>query len=181
MRADGANRVTQAEGSVATYGCEVDMERMTEVHSESGLYAEYRTSLVRYASWLVGPDDAADAVSDAMESLLRSGLLADAENPQALMHRAVLAKAKSMQRSFFRRRARERRFAERWIQQDPGFRPDVVEAVVRLSPQQRACVYLTYWEDLTSPKVARHLGIGEGTVKQHLARARAKLREVLND
>ncbi len=174
-------RVTQTQGSVATYGCEVDVDRMTQVRSDAGLYEEYRTNLVRYASWLVGPDDAADVVSDAMESLLRSGLLADAESPQALMHRAVLAKAKSMQRSFYRRRARERQFAERWVQQDPGFRSDVVEAVVRLSPQQRACVYLTYWEDLTPPRVAEHLGIGEGTVKQHLARARAKLREVLND
>jgi len=111
---------------------------MTEVHSESGLYAEHRASLVRYASWLVPSDDAADAVSDAMKSLLKSGTLANAENPQALMHRAVLAKTKSMQRSFFRRRAREQRFAERWIQEDPRFRPDVVAAVVRLSPQQRA-------------------------------------------
>jgi RNA polymerase sigma-70 factor (ECF subfamily) len=157
------------------------MERMTEVHSDAGLYAEHRNSLVRYAAWLVGPDDAADVVSDAMESLLKSGVLDDAENPQALMRRAVLAKAKSMQRSFFRRRARERRFVQRWVQEDPAFRPEVVEAVVRLSPQQRACVYLTYWEDLTPPKVAEHLGIGEGTVKNHLARARAKLREVLDD
>jgi RNA polymerase sigma factor (sigma-70 family) len=157
------------------------MERMKEIHSESGLYAQHRTDLVRYASWLAGPDDAADVVSDAMESLFRSGQLADAENPGALMHRAVLAQAKSMHRSIFRRRARERRFAERWVQEEPGVRSDVVEAVVRLSPQQRACVYLTYWEDLTPPKVAEYLGIGDGTVKLHLARARTKLREVLDD
>jgi RNA polymerase sigma-70 factor (ECF subfamily) len=159
----------------------VNVERITEIHSESGLYAQHRAALVRYASWLAGPDDAADVVSGAMESLLKSGQLVDAENPEALMHRAVLAKAKSMQRSFFRRKARERRFAERWIQEEPAFRSDVVAAVVRLSPRQRACVYLTYWEDLTPPKVAEHLGIGEGTVKLHLARARAKLREVLDD
>lgn len=157
------------------------MERMMEIRSEAGLYAQHRTDLVRYASWLAGPDDAADVVSDAMESLLKNGQLADAENPKALMHRAVLAKAKSMQRSFFRRRARERRFAERWIQEEPSFRPDVVEAVVRLSPQQRACVYLTYWMDMTPPQVADHLDIKAGTVKHHLARARAKLRGVLND
>ena len=157
------------------------MERMTEVHSEAGLYEAFRTNLVRFATALVGPDDAPDVVSDAMESLLKNGQLADAENPKALMHRAVLAKAKSMQRSFFRRRARERRFAERWVQEEPGFRSDVVEAVVRLSPQQRACVYLTYWEDLSPPMIAERLGIGEGTVKQYLARARAKLREVLHD
>lgn len=166
---------------MATYACEVDVERMTEVRSEAGLYAAYRTDLVRFASVLVGPDDAADVVSDVMVSLLKSQRLIDAEHPSALMHRAVLAKARSMQRSFFRRRARERRFADRWIEEQPEFRPDVVDAVVSLSPQQRACVYLTYWEDLTPPMVAERLGIGEGSVKRHLARARAKLREVLDD
>ncbi|MCJ7781165.1 MAG: RNA polymerase sigma factor [Acidimicrobiia bacterium] len=157
------------------------MEHMTEVHSEAGLYEEFRTSLIRFATVLVGPDDAPDVVSDAMESLLKSGRLAGAESPKALMHRAVVAKAKSMQRSLFRRRARERRFIGRWTTEQPGFNPDVVDAIVRLSPQQRACVYLTYWEDLTPQMVARRLDIGEGTVKQYLARARAKLREVLDD
>jgi RNA polymerase sigma factor (sigma-70 family) len=86
-----------------------------------------------------------------------------------------------MQRSAFRRKARERRWAERWVEEQPGFRPDVVEAVLGLSPQQRACIYLTYWADLTPLLIAEQLGIGEGTVKRYLARARAKLREVLNE
>ncbi len=157
------------------------MERMTEVHSEAGLYQLHQTSLVRFASSLVGPDDAADVVSDAMLSLLKSGRLGEAENSEALMHRAVFAKAKSMQRSVFARRARERRFADRWIEEQPGVRPDVVRAVTRLSAQQAACVYLTYWEDLSPSTVGDRLGIGEGSVKRHLARARAKLREVLDD
>jgi RNA polymerase sigma-70 factor (ECF subfamily) len=86
-----------------------------------------------------------------------------------------------MQRSFFRRRAREERFVQQWSTAQSGSSPEVVDAVVRLSPQQRACVYLTYWEDLTPPMVAERLGIGEGTVKRYLARARANLREVLHD
>ena len=151
------------------------------VRSEAGLYEAYRTELVRFASVLVGPDDAADVVSDAMVSLLKNGQLRGAEYPSALMHRSVLAKARSMQRSFFRRRAREQRFAERWVEEQPGFRPDVVEAVIGLSPKERACVYLTYWADLTPSLVAEQLGIGEGTVKRYLARARAKLREVLDE
>lgn len=157
------------------------MELMTEVHSDSGLYQLHKTSLIRFASALVGPDDAADVVSDAMESLLKSGRLAEAENPEALMHRAVMTKALSLQRSVFARRGREQRFAERWIAEQPGVRPDVVRAVTRLSPRQRACVYLTYWEDLSPAMIADRLEIGEGSVKRHLARARAKLREVLDD
>lgn len=154
---------------------------MTQVHSEEGLYQLHRVSLIRFASALVGPDDAGDAVSDAMESLLRSGKLIDARNPEALMHRAVYAKAKSMQRSVFARRARERRFADRWVEEQPDVRPDVVRAITRLSAQQAACVYLTYWADLTPSMVADHLHVGEGSVKRQLARARAKLREVLDD
>jgi len=154
---------------------------MTEVHSEAGLYAEHRSELVKFANSLVGPSDASDALSDAMVSLLASGALSEADNPRALMYRAVLAKAKSMQRSGFRRRARERRFAELMIQEAPQVRPDVLGAVVGLSIQQRACVYLTYWEDLTPRQVSDRLGIGEGTAKKYLARARVRLREVLDE
>ena len=167
--------------SVATYGCEVDVKRMVEVRSASGLYAAYRDDLVRFAAWIGGVDDAADILSEAMASLLRDNRLVEADHPYALMQRAVVAKARSMQRSVFRRRARERRFAESPVYKDPEFHPEVVSAVARLSPQQRACIYLTYWEDLTPPVVAERLGIGEGTVKPYLARARAKLREVLDE
>jgi RNA polymerase sigma factor (sigma-70 family) len=145
------------------------------------LYAAHRADLGRFAAWVAGPDEAADVVSEAMLSLLKGDQLLEAAFPYGLMQRAVLAKARSMQRSVFRRRARERRFADQLIVEQPEVRPDVVEAVVGLSPQQRACVYLTYWEDLAPRMVADRLGIGEGTVKQYLARARARLREVLDD
>ena len=157
------------------------MDRVTELRSTAGLYQAHRTDLIRFASALVGPDDAADVVSEAMVSLLKSGQLSEAESPGALMHRAVFAKARSFQRSVYARRRRERRFADRWIEEHPEARPDVVEALIRLSPQQRACVFLTYWEDLTPKMVADRLDIKEGSVKRHLARARARLREVLDD
>ncbi len=166
---------------MATYGCEVDVHPMTEVWSGGILYEVHRTDLMRFATALVGPSDAADVVSEALVSLLQSGQLASADRPVALLYRAVFAKAKSLQRSAFRRRAREQRFVERLVFQDPELRPDVVEAVVGLSRQQRACVYLTYWEDLAPADVAERLGIGEGTVRRYLARARVRLREVLDE
>ncbi len=157
------------------------MEHVIEVGSEAGLYAAYRTDLVRFATALVGSADAADVVSDAVLSLLKSGQLREADEPRALMYRAVVARANSMHRSVFRRRTRERRFAQSVMVEDPELRPDVVEAVIGLSPQQRACVYLMYWEDLSVRDVAKRLDLGEGTVKRYLARARARLREVLDD
>jgi RNA polymerase sigma-70 factor (ECF subfamily) len=58
---------------------------------------------------------------------------------------------------------------------------DVLAAVNKLSVQQRASVVLTYWEDLTPAEVGSRLGISEGSVKRHLARARARLKELLDE
>ena len=58
---------------------------------------------------------------------------------------------------------------------------DVLAAVDKLSVQQRASVVLTYWEDLGPSDVASRLGISEGSVKRHLARARARLKELLDE
>lgn len=166
---------------MATYGCEVPVEHITEMRSAAGLYEQHCRELMRFATTLVGPSDAADVLSDAIESLLKTDMLVRADNPSALMHRAVLAKARSWQRSMFRRRARERQFLQQLVITNPELRPDVVAAVLGLSQQQRACVYLTYWNDLTPAQVAEWLGVGEGSVKRHLARARVNLRGVLDE
>lgn len=145
------------------------------------LYAQHKVELVRFATVLVGPSNASDVVSDAMLSLLGGTALGDADHPRALMYRAVLTTARSMQRSGFRRRARERKVAERVGREDPEIRPEILRAVARLSTRQRACVFLTYWEDLPVSDVAQRLGISDGAVKKHLARARSQLREVLDE
>lgn len=46
-----------------------------------------------------------------------------------------------------------------------------------LSPVQRAAVTLYYWQDRSVEDVAAALGLPENTVKTHLSRARAELRE----
>ncbi len=60
-------------------------------------------------------------------------------------------------------------------------RPEVLEQVAKLSVRQRAVVVLTYWDDFDRATVAALLGISEGTVKRHLARAHHKLRELITD
>ncbi len=154
---------------------------MTDLRGAAELYRVHAIELTRFATALVGPSDAPDVVEDAVLSLLGSGRLAEADNPRALLYRVVLAKARSRQRSGFRRRARERRVAERLVEFAPEIDPEVLDAVVRLSPQQRACVFLMYWEDMSVAQVADRLGIGEGTVKRYLARAKSQLKEVLGD
>jgi RNA polymerase sigma factor (sigma-70 family) len=58
-------------------------------------------------------------------------------------------------------------------------RADVVQALSRLSPRQRACVVLRYFEDMTIQEVAETLGNAPGTVKRHLHDALHVLRDVL--
>jgi RNA polymerase sigma factor (sigma-70 family) len=52
---------------------------------------------------------------------------------------------------------------------------------MELSIRQRAVTVLTYWSDLDPSSVALLLGISEGSVRRHLARARSRLKERLDD
>lgn len=58
-------------------------------------------------------------------------------------------------------------------------RTDVMTALARLGPRQRACVVLRYFEDLTVPQIADTLGTAQGTVKRYLSDATSHLRELL--
>lgn len=46
---------------------------------------------------------------------------------------------------------------------------DVADALATLPPRVRACVVLRYFDDLTVPRIARQLGIADGTVKRYLS------------
>jgi RNA polymerase sigma-70 factor (ECF subfamily) len=58
---------------------------------------------------------------------------------------------------------------------------DAHRALQQLAPQQRAVIYLTYWEDLRPQQIAELLEVGEGTVRKQLARAREHLRRILDE
>jgi len=60
-------------------------------------------------------------------------------------------------------------------------RVDLQRALSALSPRQRACVVLRYYDDLTVPRIAETLGLSAGTVKRHLSDAAARLAPLLGD
>jgi RNA polymerase sigma-70 factor (ECF subfamily) len=63
---------------------------------------------------------------------------------------------------------------------DPGHtRVDVSRSLQALPPRQRDAVALFYLADLPVPQIAGAMGITEGAVKAHLAKARANLRQLL--
>lgn len=142
-------------------------------------YRRHADELVKYATVLAGPADAADIVAEVFTAAIASRSWHSVDNQRAYLYRAVLNRSVSLHRSTERRGRREVRVAEpeRWAPPDPSV--DAQRVLAHLPAQQRAVVFLTYWADLTPLQIAELLDIGEGSVRKQLARARATLREVL--
>ena len=149
--------------------------------SRAEVYGKYADDLVRFATGLVGPADAPDVVADAMVKVLWSPRWDDVVNPRAYLYRAVLNESHRHHRSTMRRRAVEARASSVGSNVMVEVRPDVLDAVSRLSLKQRAAVFLVYWEDLTVAQTARRLGLSEGTVHRNLTRAERRLGRLLDD
>ncbi len=152
------------------------------------IYRQHAQDLCRLATVLVGPSDAADVVSEAVIAALSSPTWTSVTDHRGYLFRAVVNAARARARSDGRRTARE----QKWLHGQPlvhalapaillDHSDDVVRAVMRLSPRQRAVVYLVYWEDMTPGSSAALLGISEGSVRRHLARARRYLRRFLDE
>lgn len=54
-------------------------------------------------------------------------------------------------------------------------RVDLRAALHALSPQERVCVVLRFYEDLTVPEIADRVGLAPGTVKRYLSNAMGRL------
>lgn len=144
--------------------------------NDEAIWNKHRDELVRYASMLVGPDDAEDLVSAVVVRVLNRRRLSDLEDARSYLYRSVLNEA----RTLVRRRRRQRL--------QPGFdvlpadvEPEILAAVLDLPSRQRAAVYLTYWRDLPVVEVADLMGCRPGSVKRYLHMARNRLREVFQD
>lgn len=146
-------------------------------------YRQHADELIRYATTMVGPDDAADAVIDAMVAVFaRSAGASQVRDMRAYLFRAVHHKVVDVIRADTKRRRRE----VRWQQRRPTVAGPLHTAVdarlmlSSLSEQQRAVVFLTYWCDLGVADVAATMEVSEGAVRKQLARARARLKETVH-
>jgi RNA polymerase sigma factor (sigma-70 family) len=148
---------------------------------DDAIYASLAPELLRFATALVGRDDAQDVVSIAVVKSLASPAWNTVTNHRSYLFRAVFNECQRWSRRVLLRRDREARSAssDRW--ELPDYRPEVRSAVDALSIRQRAVIVLTYWHDLDPAAIADQLDISEGSVRRHLARGRARLREVLHD
>lgn len=142
------------------------------------LWRTHGRELLRYATLLVGPDDAGDVVSVALERV--SGVDRAVEDLHRYLIRAITNASIDQARSRKRRQVRELRAATAGAVAAFDSNIDVRRAVAGLSVQQRAVIYFTYWEDLDSNQIAELLEVTSATVRRHRARARAILRKVLS-
>lgn len=149
--------------------------------TEDEAFRKYVDELMRFATVLVGPSHAEDVVVEGFLHAFRSPGWPGVQNHRAYLYRVVLNVARSRARGDLRRRRREAGIATGEAAWDQIVDFDVLAAVERLSVMQRAVVMLTYWEDLDGEAVGRRLGVSQGTVKRHLHRAKARLKEYLDE
>ncbi|MEO8527765.1 MAG: sigma-70 family RNA polymerase sigma factor [Pseudolysinimonas sp.] len=151
------------------------------------LVAQRGEALVRYATLLCGNrDDAADLVQDALVRTfgrLRNGF--SVESAEAYVRRAIL----NGHLDGGRRTTRWRRIAPLEYRPDEqesaagevNSRLDLHDELRKLTPRERACLVLRYYDDLKVDDIAETLGISSGAVKRYLSDGLAKMAISLAD
>jgi len=144
------------------------------------------TRLLRIAYLLTGHHEAAeDLLQETLERVYVAWPRVD--NPFAYARAALASRAANRWRDRARRREAPLTAvadvaqagvdgSERIAQRD-----ELVRALARLGPRQRAAVVLRYLEDLSEADTAAALGCSVGTVKSQTSRALARLRIVLDE
>jgi RNA polymerase sigma factor (sigma-70 family) len=122
------------------------------------------------------PDLASDAMAEAYAQLLARGAAVEAHERWVWRAAFRIAAGELKDRS---RRAAAVAVVETYEMPEPAL--DLIRALRRLSPNQRAVAVLRLYVDLPTHEVARILGIGQATVRVHLSQARRRLRTVLEE
>lgn len=149
------------------------------------LMRERSPRLLAYASLLTGSDaEAADVLQEALvKTFSRGRRFQDIAQAEAYTRRAIATVVIDAARSRKSRKARE---ARQWSGDvapatDTEASLDVRRALAILSPRERACIVLRFYDDLTVAQIALRLGLAEGSVKRYVADASAKLAAVLGE
>ncbi len=149
------------------------------------LLSERRSALVGYAYVFTGDvSSAEDVVHDAVvRTFSRPRNINSVPDAEAYVRRAIAT-------TFLNAATRRRRFAERahllvapaeapGPDHAVGERDAAHAALLTLSPRERACVALRFYEDLSVAEIGQTLGISDGGVKRYLSDGIGKLREIL--
>jgi RNA polymerase sigma-70 factor (ECF subfamily) len=123
---------------------------------------------------------AEDVAQDAFGQLYANwAKVSGYEQPQAWVRRVAIRMAVRLARREETRRLLTSRQAPPPAPSDGD--PDLAAALLALPAQQRAAIALHYYEDRPAEEVGALLGCSASTVRTHLARARARLAELLSE
>jgi RNA polymerase sigma-70 factor (ECF subfamily) len=147
---------------------------------DEDLWRRHRDELLRFATALVGPNDAHDVVADAFIRCTKAIGSVDVAKRRAYLYRAVSNQATSHHRASGRRWRRELATVVASAVPAPENFHDVRTAVMRLSVRQRAVVYFVYWQGAPITEAAATLGLSVSSARQHLERAHGQLRKALH-
>lgn len=152
------------------------MRVRTRVSELEALYRQDGDRLWRALLAFSGdPELAHDAAAEAFAQALRRG--SAIRDPSRWVWRAAFRIAAGELKA--RRRTPPPSIEDTYQMEEPA--RELVEALARLSPRQRAAVVLHHAADYPVKEVAAILGTSQAAVKVHLARGRARLRELLGD
>lgn len=176
---------------------ETGAERAARLPDFGGwMMAEQRRILLLCQHLLQDRDEAASAAQDAFFKAYRAASKGGIDNPAAWLTRIAVNTCLD------RLRSRRWQFWRHWkhtggealLARAADSRPDAVDRVMarqiserltaaldRLSARQRAVFTLKHFEDRSLEEIGAILGLDTGTVKAHLSRALAKLRNELRD
>jgi RNA polymerase sigma-70 factor (sigma-E family) len=140
--------------------------------------------LVRTAYLFTGDRHVAeDVVQNALASMVASWRrLRDVSNLDAYVYRSVVNACRRWQRRRYNGEIPFGRLPEREVEDSQGRsarHTDLVAALRRLPPRQRAVLVLRYYADLSEAETATILGCSIGTVKSQSSRGLAVLRAAL--
>ena len=123
---------------------------------------------------------AEDVAQEAFTQLLVNWTKVSAyERPEAWVRRVAIRLAVRASRRDERRRVLHREIEPTPVK-GPGD-PDLVDALRRLPPKQRAAIALFYFEDRPVDEVAAILACTPSTVRVHLHKARHRLADLLGE
>jgi RNA polymerase sigma-70 factor (ECF subfamily) len=123
--------------------------------------------------------DADDLLQEALVKVLRKHALSELDNPCAYLQRTMLNLAASHSRRMGRQRRAIRRYASALPEAaDPVYPSDLAE-LNRLSPKDRAVLYLHDVEGFRFSEISELLGCTEASAKMGASRARRRLAHVL--
>ncbi len=149
------------------------------VQNQDQLWRDHADRMLRYATFLVGPDDAQDIVVEAFLAASHTLASGPNANEESFLIGAVRNRARDLQRSRRRRWQRDLAAVGPRAVDGPDTFAEVRAAVSRLTLAQRSVVFFAYWEDRTERDIAEIMSISAGTVHRHLERARSQLGKAL--